>query len=364
MECRKFDELIQLYIDHSLSNEQKTSFDGHVDSCSRCRDELQGFEKIMLMFGEEDSIKLPNDFTARVMDNLPDLVFKKQSESFGFGFEKLIKYKKVLSLAVASVMMVAVLNFNSPFVPQDIENENNKIITIAKKVDQKLGNGDAESLVKPKKQSILKSDTLLSKLALFVDGGVAQIKTKSGFQIVNKGEFYELGFRDEIRTGANTIARIIYPEDKVRLNLKPNTHMQIAKHSIRLYQGYTWVNVIKKGTRFEVRTPNLIAAVRGTMFSVKSVKNKETTVSVFEGIVRVGVLEDPETFKDLVENEEVSSSTIGLTAKRKVSGGNIDDWYSQLLDNNLLKEGQVSVEKHLTNTEVSPTDSISDEFGK
>ncbi|MCJ8345368.1 FecR domain-containing protein [bacterium] len=365
MECNKFDELIQLYIDHSLSNEQKIAFDGHVDFCSRCREELQSYEKLMTMFGEELSIELPSGFTAKVMDSLPEVTFQRKSQAFGFGFEKLMQYKKYISFAVASVVMVAALNFNSPFVSMDTsEVESNQNITIAKKIDQNLGDGSDEAMTRVKKQSILKQDVMLSKLALFVDGGVAQIKTESGFQIVNKGEFYELDFRDEIRTGANTVARIVYPEDKIRLNLKPNTHMQIAQNSIRLYQGYTWVNVVKKGTRFEVRTPNLIAAVRGTMFAVKAIKNQESTVSVFEWIVRVSALEDPENFHDVIRDEEVSSSNLGLTAKRKVSDGNVDDWYTRLIANGLRDGLASSIERLEVNTEVSPTDSISGEFGK
>ncbi|MCO4782492.1 MAG: FecR domain-containing protein [Candidatus Cloacimonetes bacterium] len=368
MECNKFDELIQLSLDHSLSNEQKILFDGHVDFCSRCRQELEGYQKLMNMFVDEASIELPTDFTSKVMSKLPEVQFKSKPEDFGFGFEKLMKYKKYISMAVASVVMIAALNFNSPIVSNDTKAgvDTSGAITVAKKIDQNLGgdNSGEDSKVKPKKQIDLNDNVMLTKLALFVDGGVAQIKTTAGFQIVNKGEFYELDFRDEIRTGANTVARIVYPEDKIRLNLKPNTHMQIAQNSVRLHQGHTWVNVVKKGTRFEVRTPNLIAAVRGTMFAVKATKGKESSVSVFEGIVRVNAIDDFEKYHDVIENEEISSTKFGLTAKRKVDDGIVDDWRERLVANELISTTPNSVDKLDLNTEVSPTDSIHTEFGK
>lgn len=367
MECNKFDELIQLSLDHSLSNEQKILFDGHVDFCSRCRQELESYQKLMNMFGDESLVELPSDFTSKVMSKLPDVEFKGKPQDFGFGFERIMKYKKYISFAVASVVMIAALNFNSPIVSNDDNNDlSNNVITVAKKIDQNLDgdNSGEDSMGKAKKQAILTNDVVLNKLALFVDGGVAQIKTVSGFQIVAKGEFYELDFRDEIRTGANAIARIVYPEDTVRLNLKPNTHMQIAKNSVRLHQGHTWVNVVKKGTRFEVRTPNLIAAVRGTMFAVKAVKNKESLVSVFEGIVRVNALGDFENFHDVTQNEEVSSKSYGLTAKRVIGDGSVDDWRERLVANDLLNSSIESVDKIDLNTEVNPIDSIDNEFGK
>ena len=89
MKCEMVDELIQHYLDLSLSHEQRIQLEKHVELCSRCREELQSYKRLVELFEEEDSCPdLPADFTQRVMSSLPDVSFQNtRAKGYGSGFE-------------------------------------------------------------------------------------------------------------------------------------------------------------------------------------------------------------------------------------------------------------------------------------
>lgn len=83
--------------------------------------------------------------------------------------------------------------------------------------------------------------------------------------LVHAGE--RIDYEDKVRTGGSGTVRLVYP-DRAFLKVKPDSLVQVLDEAVRIYQGDAWIKVEKKGSRFEARTPNAVASVRGTMYSV------------------------------------------------------------------------------------------------
>jgi hypothetical protein len=375
MNCKQIQELIQDHLDMSLPNERKKQLERHLDSCSECREEFARYRKILDILETEEQIEPPKNFVSRVMNSLPEIDFKSSGSEVTGILSKLRQYKwhVTAGMAIAAALVVGII-------PEDT----NKVSTegtpaeqmqLAKRIPieqpaQPTNPVDDEILVQPAHQQNIQ----LAKLTLDVDSGVVKVTGEDGdIQHVRSGQTVELDFRDEIETGFKTSAKITYPEDNVRLSLKAGSRMQIARSSVRLYYGDTWVHVVKKGTRFEVQTPNLIAAVRGTVFATEVnystsalfgdfswymgetdglkyndsmaasfhiMKNsldflytakqpdvRKSTVSVFEGVVGVTSLENPDKDVELTMGQSVSN--VGkMLAKRTPIGKSVYDKWS------------------------------------
>jgi hypothetical protein len=105
---------------------------------------------------------------------------------------------------------------------------------------------------------------------------------------------------ERIRTGAG--ARVgLHWADGSRVELGPDSEFVIqrcrlnkAKHtrrsSFRLNLGEIWIRVrgsLEPGSKFEVETPTIVAAVRGTMFNVKVASDGTTQLQVYRGEVEI-----------------------------------------------------------------------------
>ncbi|MEL6544769.1 MAG: FecR family protein, partial [Myxococcota bacterium] len=105
---------------------------------------------------------------------------------------------------------------------------------------------------------------------------------------------------DQIRTRRDGSLRIVF-SDRSLLNLGPSSSAVIQRYrvgkrdesrdvGIKLWAGKAWARVtgwFGSDNNFEVRTPNAVAGVRGTEFSVDVSPTGETSVTVFEGAVEV-----------------------------------------------------------------------------
>jgi len=378
MKCEMVDELIQHQLDLSLSHEQRIQLEKHVELCSRCREELQSYKQLMELFEEKDELpELPADFTSRVMRALPEIHFKSaKSGGFGSGFESIVPYIKYAGIGIAAVFTISLTQMDLPFeMPWQKSDVPRQLVSTG------AGDSGAYQGEYPIAHGELDGETLgnqqfhsgLQPMTLAVSGGVVHVKSTDGFQIVKDGQEYSLSFRDEVRTGAQASASIIYPEDAVRLRLKPRTRVQIARNSLRLYHGDSWINIVRKGTRFEVKTPNLIAAVRGTVFSVGVEGDSEetgtrgplatrSTVSVFEGRVEVRSLTSHQPPVFVNASEEVQSKGLGLGDKISVSAASIEKWKPELDSIGLLSESEGTGLPN--NSEVRPEESFTNELDR
>jgi hypothetical protein len=89
----------------------------------------------------------------------------------------------------------------------------------------------------------------------------------------------------EIRYAIGTVLRM---DEKTKITLEASSEKTLKTRSA---VGDVWVNMKKllsKGKEFEVSTPTAVAAIRGTVFRIKSNRDSSAEVDVYDGKVAVG----------------------------------------------------------------------------
>jgi ferric-dicitrate binding protein FerR (iron transport regulator) len=131
----------------------------------------------------------------------------------------------------------------------------------------------------------------------FVEGDVSlRSSGAAGWERAKVGT--RLGSGDTVRTGTSSRAEISCATGKVRLYentviIVPEVTDEGEKRDLRgvkLDDGTGLFNIRKRGAErgFEVRTSNIIAGVKGTLFAVEHEKGKRRSkVAVYRGVVRV-----------------------------------------------------------------------------
>lgn len=127
---------------------------------------------------------------------------------------------------------------------------------------------------------------------------IAMLAVQSGEVFVNGGPAsagMELKEGDSVKTGAKAKASVVFFDSSI-LRLNENTEIVVKdivsqggkKVTLEQTAGQTWSRVLKiSGIKeYSVETPNTVATVRGTGFSI-SVGDGDTTVAVKEGKVHV-----------------------------------------------------------------------------
>ncbi len=132
-----------------------------------------------------------------------------------------------------------------------------------------------------------------------VEGTVEMLPAGSeSWVIASSGEEVKAG--DRIRTGSLSTARLSFFEGSVS-DLEPESEVSISQMTSRrdsggnkiivrqwLGQAHYQVEALQdSASRFEVRTPTALAAVRGTAFAITVEADGTTTVEVEEGLVSV-----------------------------------------------------------------------------
>ncbi|MEO0459433.1 MAG: FecR domain-containing protein [Myxococcota bacterium] len=152
---------------------------------------------------------------------------------------------------------------------------------------------------------------------------------------LERGASVEQG--DQIRTGADSAIRIVF-SDRSLLNIGPNASVVIQDYTvakserrrrvgIKLWAGRAWARVTtwfgSGENRFEVKTPNAVAGVRGTEFAVNVDPDGETTVTVFEGAVEVGPLDPSAQLAMLSPGQRGRVKPDGTTQTESVPSGEL-----------------------------------------
>ena len=139
----------------------------------------------------------------------------------------------------------------------------------------------------------------------------ANFKEIEGSVIVYEGS--------EVKTSKTGRATLLYPNDTISA-LDADTYIKIttlsnagSTSSIRLVSGGMWSkikNVLGVGESYEVRTDNIVASVRGTIF-VTEFRNNRSTVFVLQNKVKVSVFD--------VKGEPILGSDIEIESGSKVA---------------------------------------------
>ncbi|KXS40671.1 MAG: Fe2+-dicitrate sensor, membrane component [Candidatus Frackibacter sp. T328-2] len=120
----------------------------------------------------------------------------------------------------------------------------------------------------------------------------SEVKLKAGALLkVGKDSQLELEFINGTRVLVKANSNLEIANGRAGKNKSPYFRSQ----SLKLTLGEVWVKTIESLsgiTRFEVRTPNAVAGVKGTLFNVKVNSKQETEVRVDEGRVLVNNNDD------------------------------------------------------------------------
>ena len=373
MKCEEAEDLIQNYLDLSLSHEQRISLEKHVELCANCREELRAYKHLVELFElEEPCPDMPEDFTQRVMSSLPEVLFNPSAGNRSGLSNGILKVASLVAVVAISIGLVQFDIFSWTSSPE----QKPALVTRFEADRGNLANTSIEIKNFTKTPDNPDDAKVKSQLILKVDGGVVHVRNSEGFHLIQDGQQHALAFFDEIKTGVKASASIIYPEGDIQLRLKPGTRVQIARNSLRLFHGSSWVNIVKKGTNFEVKTPNLIAAVRGTIFAVSeegvpagSVLSPSlmtrSTVSVFEGVVEVRSLTKDQTPAIVKASRQISSESRGLGSVSGLQGQVLTRWASEIQSEPALRGIQVpGTNKQENNGEILPGQSFSQELGR
>jgi hypothetical protein len=279
----------------SLSSEQKSLLEKHMEMNSEARSDFERYQKILAVLEADSEIEPPEDFTCRVMQALPEIDFSSASSSRDAIFERFVR-SPLGWVSMAAIFIVVVFSFGK-FNPTDHAVPQAREIVIAE-------NPEIESAEQANNEQSVETDasqvgsTSISMSLKVLDGYVFLARVNEGGVNYLKGSEEILRPGNVIRTSQKGSAMIVYSDGKTALNIKPRTELRIIDSNIfHLKQGDVWVEIRKKVDRFEVKTDHLIAAVRGTRFSVSArvvnsasrvpLKSSYSKVNVFEGRVRV-----------------------------------------------------------------------------
>ncbi len=120
---------------------------------------------------------------------------------------------------------------------------------------------------------------------------------------------------DKIRTSADAReVSVTYSKSHTFLAIKPNSIVEFHDDDLFITRGNTYLNVIKRGSKFLVITPTAAVGVRGTQFEVNVKPDKTTETYLYKGVVEVRNKED---IGYLVPGEKIISRKNEKTLKQE-----------------------------------------------
>jgi len=298
MKPEKVEELIQNHIDMSLSSEQKSLLEKHMEMNSEARSDFERYKKILAVLEADGEVEPPEDFTCRVMQALPEVDFSTGSSGRDAILEHFVR-SPLGWVSMAAIFIIVVFSFGKFNSTATVDPQAQEIVIVEnpdiKGTEQAYKEGKEQAAEMGMSQ-VGSADVSMSLQVL--DGYVFLSRVSQGGVNYLKGSKEILRPGYVIRTSQKGSAMIVYSDGKTTLNIKPRTELKIIDSDIfHLKQGDVWVEIRKKVDRFEVKTDHLIAAVRGTRFSVSArvvdsasripLKTSYSKVNVFEGRVQV-----------------------------------------------------------------------------
>lgn len=132
----------------------------------------------------------------------------------------------------------------------------------------------------------------------YMEGTVSKSRDGKDWKPLSKGD--TLAENESVKTGVKSRLELTLPDgSKMRFsegtNFKVDSLMfkeEERSLGIDVLFGKAWAKVTKekKGSRFEVKTPNAVAGVRGTVYRVDVNNDTSSLVRVYDGEVAVGNL--------------------------------------------------------------------------
>jgi hypothetical protein len=149
---------------------------------------------------------------------------------------------------------------------------------------------------------------------LTIGKGTVQVDSGNGWSDAKDGMALKEGY--SVKTLADSRAIILFRESSV-MRMDENTEITISNlnsSSVSIYQkiGQTWNRLLKLSgiSNYEVKTPEAVASVRGTVFSISS-KN-ETDVDVLEGIVKINSYKMKDNRQEILASLDLENASLSI----------------------------------------------------
>jgi hypothetical protein len=270
MACEKYENLLQAFFDQSLKKNEQIELKKHLECCSKCRLDFIMFKNVFQGLNELQDEELSCDVATSVkalIDAEPEhrpvssihRIVQPVAATFNYRW----------AMALAAVSIIAVIMFSGVF----SHNTNSPAPMILASLDSTVSN--TEALV------INEMVTTNNDVKLLVDGSAVSILKSGTENWLTVSDEIALESGDKIKTDSSSRALLFY-KDSGRLKVLPDTELQILAAGIRIKKGTTWIKIFKHGTDFSAYTPNAVAAVRGTVYTVQySPEEMTTRVNLF-----------------------------------------------------------------------------------
>lgn len=100
MNCFKAKKLISPFIDNELTVIEHKKLEEHLESCSKCKNELEELKKIQLLFITAEKFSTPDKFSSRIMANVFENSRKEPEKSYSIPFKVALSFTLILIICI------------------------------------------------------------------------------------------------------------------------------------------------------------------------------------------------------------------------------------------------------------------------
>jgi hypothetical protein len=249
MDCTKFEEKLNAYFDRELDAEQRASFMEELRTNSRYRWDFKLYRKMFQVL-ERMEVDSPEDLPERIKEEIRQIREP----------HRLMPRAWLVNSPATYAMAAAALFFFALFLGRET-----RPLVQPGPLSMKTPAPQLAALPRSPAPAALQ-ESQAGKIRVIPEGLVEVMRQGSiTWTLAHAGD--HINFEDRVRTGDGATVRLIYP-DRAYIKVREDSLVQVLDEAIRVFQGDTWIKVEKTGSRFEARTPNAVASVRGTMYSV------------------------------------------------------------------------------------------------
>jgi anti-sigma factor (TIGR02949 family) len=104
--CQDYKKWIHEYLDDELSSNQTKELLAHIDQCEGCRKHLHELEKTILLLKSNSHLKAPDNFTERVMQQLPKETKRVKAKRWMKGHPLVVAASLFIFLMAGSLLTI------------------------------------------------------------------------------------------------------------------------------------------------------------------------------------------------------------------------------------------------------------------
>jgi len=271
MDCNQFHEIIERDASQKASKSELSSLADHLETCPECRDIHQAALACSKAFSALPIVEPPRDLADQIMKSIP-----AEKKSRVLAFPSLFRFGALAAAAVvAALLIMPLFKKTGPGPDSPLNRGVSQSGTVGgQKTSPNLDALEADTPSQPSWECSVDQITGTPAMAL----------AGKGYRRLIPGDTLPPG--SNVRTDSLSTVRLRY-RDNTLVNVKPSSQVMIRVNALLLKQGSTWLQVTRKGSRFEVITPTAIAGVLGTRFGVFQSPQGSAGISVFQGKVSV-----------------------------------------------------------------------------